>query len=110
MSGAQGAQNDVRSDAQVQLPEQVQVQLPAQLSNSTGPAKSLIEPVAQLPLIETANVAARPFAMLPNFLASAILQMRRGRLPVSDSHSMTFAPYARRHGVSHRRRRGGRRL
>jgi hypothetical protein len=49
MSGAQGAQHDVSSGAQVQPPEQVQVQLPAQLSNSTVPAKLLIEPVAQPP-------------------------------------------------------------
>jgi hypothetical protein len=48
-SGAQDGTSDVRSGAQVQLPEQVQAQLPAQLSNSTGPAKSLIEPAAQPP-------------------------------------------------------------
>src|ERR1700738_3483184 len=55
-SGAQGAQSDVSSGAQVQLPApapalalQVQVQLPAQLSNSTGWAKALIEPAAPPP-------------------------------------------------------------
>ena len=41
------AQSDVRCGAQVQLPEQVP--LPAQLSNSTGSAKSLIEPATQPP-------------------------------------------------------------
>ena len=46
-SGAQRAQSGVRCGAQVQLP--VQVQLPAQLSNSTGSAKSLIEPATQPP-------------------------------------------------------------
>jgi hypothetical protein len=52
-TGAQGAQIDARSGAQVQLPAQVQlqarVQLPAQVpgrnSNSTGSARSLIEPL-----------------------------------------------------------------
>ena len=52
-TGAQGAQIDARSGAQVQLPAQVQlqaqVQLPAQVpgrnSNSTGSAKSPIEPL-----------------------------------------------------------------
>ena len=42
-SGAQGAQSDVRSGAQAQ------VQLPAQLSNSTGWAKALVEPAAPPP-------------------------------------------------------------
>src|SRR6476619_7171772 len=45
--GAQRAQSGVRCGAQVQLP--VQVRLPAQLSNSTGSAKSLIEPATQPP-------------------------------------------------------------
>jgi hypothetical protein len=48
-SGARDGTSDVRSGAQVQLPAQVQLQLPAQPSNSTGSAKSLIEPVAQPP-------------------------------------------------------------
>src|SRR6476646_8103700 len=43
--GAWRAQSGVRCGAQVQLP--VQVRLPAQLSNSTGSAKSLIEPATQ---------------------------------------------------------------
>src|SRR5258705_1584948 len=46
-SGAQDGTSDVRCGAQVRLPEQVQ--LPAQLSNSTGSAKSLIEPATQPP-------------------------------------------------------------
>src|SRR5260370_15802292 len=74
--GAQRAQSGVRCGAQVQLPAQVQVQLPAQLpgrnSNSTGSAKSLIEPAAQPPRTETADVAARRFLLL-SFLTSAIL-------------------------------------
>src|SRR5258708_23895485 len=81
--GAQLAQSGVRCGAQVQLPAQAQVQLPAQLSNSTGSAKSLIEPAAQPPRTETVDVAARRFALL-RFLTTAIPQMRRGRLPVSD--------------------------
>ena len=46
-SGAQGAQIDVRSDAQVQLPAQERppAQVPGRNSNSTGSAKSLIEPL-----------------------------------------------------------------
>jgi hypothetical protein len=45
--GAQGAQIDARSGAQVQLPAQVQLQaqVPGRSSNSTGAAKSLIEPL-----------------------------------------------------------------
>src|SRR5258708_9089903 len=70
--GAQLGQGGVRCGGQVQLQAQVQVQLPAQLSNSTGSAKSLIEPAAQPPRTETADVAARRFALL-SFLTSAIL-------------------------------------
>src|SRR5258706_13184506 len=44
-----GAQVQLPAQVQVQLPAQVQVQLPAQLSNSTGSAKSLIEPATQSP-------------------------------------------------------------
>src|SRR3984893_16417098 len=72
-SGARGAQNDVRSGARVQLPVQLQarVQLPAQLSNSTGPATSLTESVAQPPReLQPVTVAARPFAVLLNFLTA----------------------------------------
>src|ERR1700731_4634222 len=74
--GAQDGTSDVRCGAQVQLPAQVQLQLPEQLSNSTGSAKSLIEPrCAAIVRTETVDVAARPFALL-SFLTSAILQMR----------------------------------
>ena len=64
-SGGQGAQNVVRSGAQVQLPArlQVRVQLPAQLSNFTGPATVANRTrFAAIARIETVNVAARPFA------------------------------------------------
>src|SRR4029077_8312241 len=53
--GAQRAQSGVRCGAQVQLP--VQVRLPAQLSNSTGSAKSLIEPATQPPVCLGVTVA-----------------------------------------------------
>jgi hypothetical protein len=48
-SGVRVGTSDARCGAQVQLPAQGQVQLPAQLSNSTGTAKSLIEPATQSP-------------------------------------------------------------
>src|ERR1700746_826194 len=54
--GALDATSGVRCGAQVQLPAQVQAQLPAWLSNSTGSAKSLIEPIART---ETVDVAPR---------------------------------------------------
>jgi hypothetical protein len=46
-SGAQDGTSDVRCGAQVQIP--ARVQLPAQLSNSTGWAKAIIEPAAPPP-------------------------------------------------------------
>src|SRR5260370_13308520 len=69
--GAQLAQSGVRCGAQVQLP--AQVQLLAQLSNSTGSAKSLIEPAAQPPRTEPADVAPRRFAPF-SFFTTPILQ------------------------------------
>jgi len=75
-SGVQGARSDVRSGAQVRPLAQLQVRLPAQVSNSTGSPTSPIETrCAAAVRTETADVAARPFA-LSSFLTSAILQMR----------------------------------
>ena len=72
--GAQDGTSDARCGAQVQI--QPQVQLPAQLSNSTGSAKSLIEPAAQ-PTRELKRRTSPlgPFALL-SLLTSAILQIR----------------------------------
>ena len=50
-TGAPGAQTDVKSGAQVQLPRLRRVQLPVQLSNLTGPARSgRYEPVLVPPM------------------------------------------------------------
>src|ERR1700737_1807995 len=74
-SGAQDGTSDVRCGAQVQLPAQVQLQLPAQLSNSTGSAKSLIEPAAQ-PSRELKRWTSPLARLLLSFLTRAILQLR----------------------------------
>src|ERR1700733_1002721 len=86
-SGAQPAQSDVRSGAPVPIPPQVQ--LPAQLSNSTGWAKALIEPAApSTARTEMVDVAARPWV----WTTSCLLRRGTRRLIVMNYVQRVLQP------------------
>ncbi len=94
-SGVRVGTSGVRCGAQVQLPAQGQVQLPAQLSNSTGTAKSLIEPIAR-------NGGRRPLLRLERYTAEHVVSAQR-TVVVAAHHPWSVSMSKRKPASKHAR-------